>query len=1037
MCGNFGFICTSSPFKNGDLLSDRMINLFFTLAHETEIRGEQAGGGLTLAYNSRRQIVFVGHKIVNPKRKNLTKELELGFRRIRRQALRSGLKSLPTNIIGAWHYRFGTSGPPAVLETHWHEWMPARIQTVWQIENNQWLARQKNINHRITHNGDFDSWQLFGETVDFVSLGLWLERVLHTPNNTVGDSPKIAGMMDLLITQGMWLASVRLAYQQAIARSMAEVFGDHAPSKSALNTAPTLIQLKKWSEIFETSFIEQIGGLSSATDILQIEQQVYLQERISQKLLKNKELADLNENQLKSFVQEAIAAFFYNDVYRATQLFMAQAEGSFGLVITSTLTPDKLILIALGQPITLGFNPQEKCTIYASEPAAVDLALSGQPGAYRLDLDQNAGEIGVIGATELLIYSMTENREISDEELAQRKVLLQENPYLTKSVENLRNQSSDPIAMDLKNIPGIFQKILNTWDDPTSLNRQSAEYFLNFLITKAKYLQSKQRKLAELELDPNLAESRHVDILITGVENSLCLGEQFGKDLKTLFPLLSVKTMSSNMVLQNLQYDFNSLGLVKQSIVFAITRSGQTFPTRQVLHACDLLVRQGVIRDFFILTSEPTSFIGSRLAQPTFPGENFSRRIFTSGSGRNTSEPATASVAATHQTLTELLFYLAHWMQITFPDSQPLGMTFSPADLSVLTEIKEQFIQQNIPDILGTTVTGQVKPSRLHRQLTESGKKWAWHILENPFAWAIQALYVTISIGWLIPFGYTIPFAQTLFKGILWFFHITLTPFLLKVFTSGLVLTDIIIYIFGAWLWTLILRLLQKRQVFARTGKRSLVIGDIPWVHKILENYVSKLFSLSYGITSLEVHGTNPQDYLLHEFAHRVNRGTLLFLGIPDGRFSEKLKCKENAVLMTGKQANGIHHLRTGPEIVTISSNPGLHHPSFSTNIQLPSNLFKNDVRSPEKIPTNNLIENLRESRFSAFSRLLSSYVFFWALAKQVASFPLLQYTYWKSQSRTKIMTTAAPVSATHLDRPEQEEVSILDLASFANREQS
>nr|MDJ0648348.1 hypothetical protein [Xenococcaceae cyanobacterium MO_188.B19] len=40
---------------------------------------------------------------------------------------------------------------------------------------------------------------------------------------------------------------------------------------------------------------------------------------------------------------------------------------------------------------------------------------------------------------------------------------------------------------------------------------------------------------------------------------------------------------------------------------------------------------------------------------------------------------------------------------------------------------------------------------------------------------------------------------------------------------------------------------------------------------------------------------------------------------------------------------------------------------------------------------------------------------FFWALAKKVASFPLLQYQHWKSQSRTKIMTTAAPVGGISL----------------------
>ncbi|MEM9908572.1 MAG: hypothetical protein AAF921_26535, partial [Cyanobacteria bacterium P01_D01_bin.44] len=50
-------------------------------------------------------------------------------------------------------------------------------------------------------------------------------------------------------------------------------------------------------------------------------------------------------------------------------------------------------------------------------------------------------------------------------------------------------------------------------------------------------------------------------------------------------------------------------------------------------------------------------------------------------------------------------------------------------------------------------------------------------------------------------------------------------------------------------------------------------------------------------------------------------------------------------------------------------------------------------------------------SRFSAFERLLAGYVFFWALAKRVSSFPLLRYQHWKSQSRTRIMTTAAPIA--------------------------
>jgi hypothetical protein len=61
-------------------------------------------------------------------------------------------------------------------------------------------------------------------------------------------------------------------------------------------------------------------------------------------------------------------------------------------------------------------------------------------------------------------------------------------------------------------------------------------------------------------------------------------------------------------------------------------------------------------------------------------------------------------------------------------------------------------------------------------------------------------------------------------------------------------------------------------------------------------------------------------------------------------------------------------------------------------------------------------LEQLREARFGSFERLLASYVFFWALAKHVASFPFIRYQHWKSQSRTRIMTTAAPVSRANLN---------------------
>ena len=61
----------------------------------------------------------------------------------------------------------------------------------------------------------------------------------------------------------------------------------------------------------------------------------------------------------------------------------------------------------------------------------------------------------------------------------------------------------------------------------------------------------------------------------------------------------------------------------------------------------------------------------------------------------------------------------------------------------------------------------------------------------------------------------------------------------------------------------------------------------------------------------------------------------------------------------------------------------------------------------------------------------------FLLIRKTVANLPLLKYEFWKSQSRTKVMTTAAPVSAAKLGRPERIEVSELHLNVYANRDQS
>jgi hypothetical protein len=1005
MCGNFGFLGKRLPQDDADLLPARVVKIFRTMGRETEIRGEQAGGGAIFARDRADQVIFVGKKVVNQKRQNLTQSLEAAFATARRKAIGKGAKALNEAIIGIWHYRYATSSPPAILETHWHEWMPARFTTVWQVKDGKWICDSQLVNHRITHNGDFDAWTIFNDSIENAHLGLWLERVLHTPNATLGDSPKIAGMMDLLITQGIWDASLRLAYQLAVAESIEDAFGGKSPSKTAPNTAPTEAQIGDWSAIVEQVFLKHKETLllpraSSMVELSRKHVNQFEQELL-QVLSQEHSISQWSKTKQSAFVKTAVYSFFHNNLYQATKLFLSRAKGSFGLVTASTLSEATLVLSAWGQPIATGFNVQDNYMIYASEPAAVDAVLSHIPRSYRLDLDQKTGEIAWVGVNHITVYSMLEDRELRSSELEERWIPLQGNSYILPPEEH----TEDPVARDIQEIPQVLKSIDESWRDPASFNRQTADYLVELLIEKAKNWDHKQRATINFKLEQGTPPPC-LDLLITGVESSLWLGERFAEDLITLFPALTVKTQSANQLLQRLQYGWKGLHLGKTTIVLAISQSGQTFPTLQATNALEELRRQGLIRELFIMTGEICSLMGTAISQYYYQESSFTRRIFVNGSGRRTAEPTTLAVAAAQATLTELLLYLAQQLRERFPAQQgPFGMSLITADLLALNRIKDEF-HHRAESIVGITASGKINRSSDYQQLIRSSRAWALHIIETPLVWGIHALYILITVG------LHAPLVQTLFRLVFGFANLPVPGLLLPLIT----LADILLYIFGPWLWSLGLRYVQHRPLLARTGKRTLVIGDVPWIHQLLKVYVSKLFSLSYSIASLEVHGANPQDHMLHHFGHRVVRGTLVFLGVPDGRRSPLQKENESAALMTGKQANGVRNLNTGAEIMALGHNPAIAHQGFQAAIVLSSS-------SPASVETNDqtldrqiTLEQLREARFGSFERLLASYVFFWALAKQVSSFPILRYQHWKSQSRTRIMTTAAPIPRATLD---------------------
>jgi len=113
------------------------------------------------------------------------------------------------------HTRFATSSKPSTLESHPHRFSKPRSVKVWRpCLDGGWKSTVENFELFVTHNGDFDYWPVFGRVRTQREIGYWLRQVLGATHDIPGcDSVKVAGVMELLRTQGVWEHSFRLAYQ--------------------------------------------------------------------------------------------------------------------------------------------------------------------------------------------------------------------------------------------------------------------------------------------------------------------------------------------------------------------------------------------------------------------------------------------------------------------------------------------------------------------------------------------------------------------------------------------------------------------------------------------------------------------------------------------------------------------------------------------------------------------------------------------------------------------------------------------------------
>lgn len=282
-------------------------------------------------------------------------------------------------------------------------------------------------------------------------------------------------------------------------------------------------------------------------------------------------------------------------------------------------------------------------------------------------------------------------------------------------------------------------------------------------------------------------------------------------------------------------------------------------------------------------------------------------------------------------------------------------MNLSDGDIEDLHEMTSSNLLSGLMDIVGFDETGNPRESPLHNELVRRGEVWAEHIKESWTVLLLVGVYFILSIGLGVTFFVTVGslIAHAIFGGTDHQYSLRFSLLNTHQFSHqpigwtlvGLLLQIMDALLFGylVKLFTLGCRYFGGRPLWARIGKRTLVIVDTPMNHQLLENFVSKLFSQSYSFVSIDVHGASGLDHFVHRFTHRVVRGVLLAVGRPDGRMSTLAK-SESSILLAVKQAAFIQNpsynggAGSGVDIVTIGHNP--FSPSMgktTANIYLPS----------------------------------------------------------------------------------------------------
>ena len=229
-CGNFGLIVINSAWTSKDN-GRHALDLLEKMVNVTMMRGAQSGGVITYCRSKRlpakgHPMVGVRSRVVNKKRTDLSKLVRA---KVKGDVFDSLSHSFPSDGFVPFfsgHTRFATSSKATFDGTHPQRWTPPTLRRFYNFSivpdravavdaststsfsplsksaADKDFPRLIRCENYVTHNGDFDFYDLNGKTYDLDVLQKWLPIATSAALPATVDSVCIAGFIDLIRCQG-------------------------------------------------------------------------------------------------------------------------------------------------------------------------------------------------------------------------------------------------------------------------------------------------------------------------------------------------------------------------------------------------------------------------------------------------------------------------------------------------------------------------------------------------------------------------------------------------------------------------------------------------------------------------------------------------------------------------------------------------------------------------------------------------------------------------------------------------------------------